>query len=175
MGSTKTWLRSIYIILGGMGIILTLASVSQPRSAGLSSLNPVGAPERHCIVEVIDEIDGRLVTGPERCFDTVSSAALAASGSTAGATTTSNTIGLHFTGLWYSGSSIRIVGTTCSGGIWPATGSWNNNIESSRHYCGSSSTVFLNEAGCTGDSRPISSDAPTLYGMNNRTSCVQYG
>ena len=88
----------------------------------------------------------------------------------------STTIGVHYTNSNYGGSSISIVGTTCSGGTWPATGSWNNNIESSEHLCGSAYTTFYDYGSCaTSSNYRILSRQPSLYGLNNKTSCVRYG
>lgn len=135
--------------------------------------------ERHCVVAVIAQVDGVLVTGPERCFATEREAAefeppdWRDGANRAGLSST--TIGRHFTGQSYTGSSIRIVGTVCSGGTWPASGSWNNNIESSEHHCGASPTTFYDSSSCSGTNISITAPSPTLGGMNNRTSCVRYG
>ena len=86
-----------------------------------------------------------------------------------------NTIGIHYTSTYYSGSSVRVVGTTCGGGVWYPTGAWNNNIESSRHYCGTSPTTFYNYSSCTGPLKRIYRSESTLGSMNNRASCVRYG
>lgn len=139
------------------------------------------ATEKHCVVFVEDDSKGVLRVGPEECFNTLAEseayASTVQSGRSDGAQQMSsqNTIGLHFTGTYYSGSSVRIVGTTCGGGVWFATGSWNNNIESSYHYCGASQTRFWDYSSCSGPSKPITSSTHSLGSMNNRTSCVQYG
>ena len=139
--------------------------------------------EQHCVVEVSGVEDGVLVTGPEVCFPVEADAAAHAVAiadrapvSKRGARSSgTNTIGLHYTSRWYNGSSIRVVGTTCSGGVWYPTGQWNNNIESSRHYCGSSPTTFYDYSNCVASPYRIYQAAATLNSMNNRASCVRYG
>ena len=139
--------------------------------------------ERHCVVEVTGVRDGVFVTRPEVCFTSQTKAVVhAASISTGTAdpnrvtrSSGTNTIGVHYTSTWFSGSSVRIVGTTCGGGVWYPTGAWNNNIESSRHYCGSSPTTFYDSSSCSGSSYPIHREANSLAQMNNRASCVRYG
>ncbi len=141
------------------------------------------AVEQHCVIEVTGVEDGVFVTQPEVCFAVEAEAAAhAASISTeqprSGRVTRSsgtNTIGLHYSSSSYSGSSVRVVGTTCGGGVWYPTGAWNNNIESSRHYCGSSPTTFYNYSSCTGSLKRIYRSESTLGSMNNRASCVRYG
>ena len=158
-------------------------------SAGLATAGIAGAApeplkvESHCVVEVTGVEDGVLVTGPEVCFTTESDAALhaaslgseAESSQRAARSSGTNTIGMHYTSRWYSGSSVRVVGTTCAGGVWYPTGRWNNNIESSRHYCGARPTSFYDYSTCAGSPYRIYSAVTSLGSMNNRASCVQYG
>ena len=147
---------------------------------------PVEA-ERHCVIETTGIKGGVFITKPEVCFKSRISAAMHArsispnigegihrrallSGHSA-----TNTIGVHYTSTWYRGSSVSIVGTTCGGGVWRPTGTWQNNIESSQHYCGGSPTTFYDSATCRGLSRPIEKKTHSLEWMNNRASCVRYG
>lgn len=139
--------------------------------------------ERHCVVEVIGVEGGVFVTQPEVCFASQSVAVLYAvsistdpgEGGGFALSSGNNTIGTHYTSTSYNGSSVRIVGTTCNGGVWYPTGAWNNNIESSRHHCGSSPTTFYNSSSCAGSSHPIYVAASSLGQMNNKASCVRYG
>ena len=87
----------------------------------------------------------------------------------------SNVLGIHFTGQNFTGSSITITGSGCTGLVWKPSGSWNNNIESSYHYCGGSATRFYDASSCSGSSKSIFAAASSLTWMNNRTSCVRYG
>lgn len=163
----------------GLGAALAgaalMASVITSAAAGAADQS-----ERHCVVEVIGEVDGVLVTGPEECFAKSDDAAAydpaqEDGGMATASESSSNTIGVHYTSQSFTGSSIRIVGTTCTGGVWYATSSWNNNIESSLHYCGSKPTTFHDYSTCGGAARSITSASSTLHEMNNRASCVSYG
>lgn len=137
------------------------------------------------MVSVIDERNGVLSTGPEHCYGSFAEAqnhAAAESGSRPvdghdgfDTTSMSSTIGVHFTGTSYTGSSITITGSVCSGGVWYPTGSWDNNIASSYHYCGASPTRFYDSSTCSGTSYAIYSATSTLGSMNDRASCVRYG
>ena len=151
-----------------------------------ASTEPLAKPlavERHCVVEVASVENGVFVTHPEVCFAVEGDAAAhtasigAAQPGTGQMTRSSgnNTIGIHYASAAYSGSSVRVVGTTCGGGVWYPTGAWNNNIESSRHYCGSSPTTFYNYSSCAGPLKRIYRSESTLGSMNNRASCVRYG
>ena len=173
--------------------IYRIAAVAVVMASGVAfgghaaaSAKPTEA-ERHCVIEVTGVEDGVFVTHPEVCFASQAEAVVhAASISTEPGerdrlvrSSGTNTIGIHYTSTSYSGSSVRIVGTTCGGGVRYPTGAWNNNIESSRHYCGSSPTTFYNSSGCSGSPYNISyniySAATSLGQMNNRASCVRYG
>lgn len=139
-----------------------------------------GEAERHCVVSVEDNGRGTLETNSETCFETAleaSSAAekLVATGERSSRSAGNTVIGLHYTSKNFLGSSVTVVGTTCSGGVWYPTGFWNNNIESSRHYCGSAGTTFYNWSSCGGSTRTITSAATSLGNLNNRASCVRYG
>ena len=163
-------------------VAAVIASGAAP--AGIAGTAPESLEvDSHCVVEVTGVEDGMLITGQEACFTTESNAALhvASLGSEAqrskraARSSGTNMIGLHYSSRWYSGSSIRVVGTTCGGGVWYPTGSWNNNIESSRHYCGTRPTSFYDNSNCASLPRRIYGTAASLGSMNNRASCVRYG
>ncbi len=166
-------------IVAIMGVIASGLAVAGSAAA---SAKP-SATERHCVVEVTGVRDGVFVTRPEVCFASQTKAVVharsigtdTASSSRATRSSGTNTIGIHYTSTWFSGSSVRIVGTTCGGGVWYPTGAWNNNIESSLHYCGNSPTTFYDSASCSGWSHPIRNEANSLGQMSNRASCVRYG
>lgn len=168
-------------MLTALGIaVLVLGAHGSVEAASASNARGAERPEKHCVLEVVGEDQGgAFVMAPERCFASRSDASRYA-GSTnrdGGSMTQSAaaTIGVHFTGLSYTGSSITISGTTCSGGRWYPTGSWNDQIQSSYHYCGSRPTTFYEYSNCVGSTRSIFSHASTLGAMNRQTSCVQYG
>lgn len=111
------------------------------------------APAEHCVVEVVDQLpDGELVTSDPVCFHRFSDAAgyiagqpvdlpagnaIAAIDSLGGLTSLSGTftLGIHFDGLGGTGSSISVVGSSCTGGYWNTTPAWDNRISSSYNGC----------------------------------------
>jgi hypothetical protein len=168
-----------------LGLLMVMTTGLVPDGAGAQEADGGTTRERHCVVSVVDERDGVLSTGPERCYGTFAeaqddAAAERVTSSTGGqdgfdTEAASSTIGVHFTGISFTGSSITITGSVCSGGVWYPSGSWNNNIASSYHYCGSSPTRFYDSSTCSGTSYAIYSAASTLGSMNDRASCVRYG
>lgn len=173
MGSTKTvWIAATAVVIAsGLATGAPGASAAEPHEA-----------DRHCVIEATAVQDGVLVTAPGVCFATPAEAdrhaasigAEQASSNTAQSSGT-NTIGTHYSSTSYSGSSVRVVGTTCNGGVWYATGFWNNNIESSLHHCGTSPTRFYDYSSCAGPSHSIYQATSSLGQWNNRASCVRYG
>lgn len=148
--------------------------------AFVAAPSPAGAKERvdtrvetHCIVELNDSSTADSTKSSRQCFS--SEAAVDKHLDANSQRSSSNVIGRHYSSTSYSGSTITITGTTCSGGVWYATGSWNNNIESTRNYCGSAGTRFYNSSNCAGSNRFVTSQQSTLGWMNNLTSCVRYG
>ena len=180
MSSAKTiWIAATAVVIAsGLATSASAASAAESHEAE----RPYEA-ERHCVIEVTAVQDGVLVTAPEVCFATSAEAdrhaasigAEQASSSYSAQSSGSNTIGTHYSSTSYSGSSVRVVGTTCGGGVWYATGFWNNNIESSLHHCGTSPTTFYDYSSCAGPSQSIYQATSTLGQWNNRASCVRYG
>ncbi len=154
----------------------------------LAAMWPVGgavardhADESHCVVDV----SGGTAIGAG-CFESLRAAHNSISDTSAiskrsagvfaaSRVRSSSVVGVHFKGQNYTGSSITITGSGCSGSVWRPSGSWNNNIESSHLYCGSAPTRFYDSSSCSGSHRPIRGSATTLGWMNNRASCVRYG
>lgn len=170
-----------------MRVVIAAVAIGAPATGADAQAPSEEWGERHCVVEVLDDTDGTLTTGSEQCYasfadaqehasrGTKSPSARGTAESQNAPTAASSTIGVHFTGTSYTGSSITITGSVCSGGVWYPTGSWNNNIASSYHYCGSSATRFYDSSLCSGTSLAIYSAASTLGSMNDRASCVRYG
>lgn len=164
-------------------ILLTAAvgmlALVNPASAAPDAAEVGDDAERHCVAYAQSDSSPFEAAEP-RCWDKASEVeAFVAKvtgeqvrGSRAGG---NNVIGRHYSGTSYSGSTLTIVGTTCSGGVWVASGWWNNRISSSSHYCGSSGTRFYDSSSCSGSSKSIFASASSLGWMNNRTSCVRYG
>ncbi|MEM8904990.1 MAG: hypothetical protein AAGA17_05735 [Actinomycetota bacterium] len=151
-----------------VGTVATVGAAEAP-----TPTEPAGV--EHCVVHAsgVDE-DGVLIVSEPVC----GSERLATSmlNSSAMSRSTTYTLGRHFSSTSYGGSSITITGSVpCGGGVWKPTGFWNNNIESSIHYCGSSGTRFYDSSSCSGSVRTIFSSTSSLGSMNNRASCVRYG
>jgi len=142
----------------------------------LASASAAAAPDvdQHCVADIVQVNRGVIETGPETCFATETEAADHARGGN-DARSADRTIGTHYSGTGYSGSSIRITGDACTGGTWTPSASWNNNIESSRHHCPGDTTTFYDGSNCSTGSYAITTDRTSLSSMNNRASCVRYG
>jgi hypothetical protein len=151
--------------------------------------------ERHCVVEVVNQTsDGELVLGPETCFASLGVAlAFASDGEftgkdlahlsgskliddpAAGAALSTFTLGIHFDGANGTGSSISVVGSSCTGGYWNTGGTWANRISSSwngcyrlRHYDNP------NKSGPSVDTTGVGQTDNLAVSMNNRTESVAY-
>jgi hypothetical protein len=168
------------INIGRMAVAILFAVVALSVATTASAAAPT--PERHCVVEVIGDVGGTLITGPETCYRSRAGAAYHAAASAVAPSpgvlsraAGTNVISVHYTSTNFGGSSITIIGTTCAGGVWYASGWWNNNIESSRHYCGGRPTTFYDWTSCSGSSLAIYSQQNSLGSLNNRVSCVRYG
>ena len=132
--------------------LATMMVVVSPASARRDDTGGSTTGE-HCIATVVDQrSDGELVTSDAECFGTFAEAMSFASGGKVdldldtpgsavfddeivGKLASSFTLGIHFDGYGGSGSSIGIVGTSCSGGYWNALGFWANRISSSFNGC----------------------------------------
>ncbi len=176
MGHSK-WVKvpvMLAIVLVTTAIAASTGGAAE-RETGSAEQIARAEPEVHCVAHAsgVDE-DGVLIVSEPVCGSELTVSALVSSSAMAfGAT---YTIGRHYSGTGYSGSSITITGSTpCGGGVWKPSGFWNNNIESSLHYCGGSPTRFYNSSSCSGSSRAIYSSTSSLGWMNNLTSCVRYG
>jgi hypothetical protein len=95
-------------------------------------------------------------------------------GTEAASVISSFTLGTHFDGFNGTGSSISVVGSSCTGGYWNTGASWANRISSSwngcyrlRHHDGPNKTgTYADTVGSGTHNLPSS--------MNNRTESVSY-
>lgn len=175
MGSTRRASRAkvgrvcnsrVWAILICIGLLAALSPVAGAAAQDIPQ-------ESHCVVDVSGGVAKE--TG---CFESLRAARNSiwqSSSRGAAVARSASLIGVHFKGQNYSGSSITITGSGCSGLVWKPSGSWNNNIESSYHFCGGSPTKFYDSSSCSGSYQPIYGPEITLGWMNNRTSCVRYG
>jgi hypothetical protein len=169
---------------------------------GLSGFTPIGADapssdsvETHCVVHVVDQRrDGEFVLDSPTCFADLPAAlefasdgglsnrelaALTGSGLMAGSIMAGNffsfTLGTHFDGYNGTGSSISVVGSSCTGGWWNTGVTWANRISSSwngcyrlRHY------NSPNKFGTWADTTGVGQTDNLPSSMNNRTESVAY-
>ena len=175
MGSTERVSRGkdgracnsrVWAILICIGLLAALSPVAGAAAQDIPQ-------ESHCVVDVSGG-----VAKEAGCFESLRAARNSiwqSSSRGVAVARSSSVLGVHFKGQNYGGSSITITGSGCSGLVWRPAGSWNNNIESSHHYCGGSPTKFYDSSSCSGSYKPIHTWETTLGWMNNRTSCVRYG
>ncbi len=153
---------------------------------------PAGT-EQHCVVQVVGErSNGRLVTADPSCFGTfaesmsfASSGTLTLAPDTSGEVMFSNeavmaaastfTLGIHYDGYNGTGSSITVVGSSCSGGWWNTPSWFDNRISSSwngcyrlRHY------NKPNRGGMSGSTYGAGSVHNVPWWINNKAESVSY-
>lgn len=174
----------ILAVLAVLGVALLGAL---PALAGAT-----GDGELHCLVVVEgQERYGELILSSPECYSSFEEAMAVASGGLltveaapsgeelfsapdAGSLLSSFTMGTHFDGFNGSGSSISVVGSSCTGGYWNTGASWANRISSSwngcyrlRHYDGPNKTgAYADTVG------PGTHNLPSS--MNNKTESVSY-
>ncbi len=147
-------------------------------SAGTAAAAPP-APE-HCVVHVISTApSGELLVGPASCYPTLEGAMTAedvdASGTGASqrvSALATFTIGIHYDGGNFTGSSISVVGSNCSGGWLNLSATWNNRISSTEHGC--PRIRHYSGTGLTGSSQTTVAPGGNLTSLNNITSSIQY-
>lgn len=144
--------------------------------------------EMHCVVFVIDQReDGELVMSEPECFSDEASAdtraleghhswnASPADEQGSGVVMASSSVlGKHYQGANGSGSSISVVGSSCTGGYWNTGSSWANRISSSYNGCHRLRHWDLPNKGGISESTYGSGTTNNLTYMNNRTQSVSY-
>lgn len=157
------------------------------------SSGAVAAGEQHCVIDVVEQLlDGELILSEPRCYSTFAEAMDDASaGKLDLATSTSGrvlwsapevgdlastfTLGIHFDGYWGAGSSISVVGSSCTGGWWNTTSAWDNRISSSWNGCYRLKHHDLpNKGGTTGSTTGAGSTHNLPSFINNRAESVSY-
>lgn len=173
-------------------LTLVLAVASMVPLVGLPAEASAFDIESHCLVQVLGhEASGELIVSDPVCFSSFEEAMMVASGGSisieeapsgeelfsnpeAGGILSSFTLGTHFDGLNGTGSSISIVGGSCTGGYWNTGATWANRISSSwngcyrlRHHDGPNKTgTFADTVGSGTHNLPSF--------MNNKTESVSY-
>ena len=85
------------------------------------------------------------------------------------------TLGRHYDGYNGTGSSISVVGSSCTGGYWNTTSSWDNRISSSyngcarlRHYAYPNKVVPFDDTQGSGTTDNLNST------LNNNAESISY-
>ena len=146
--------------------------------------------EEHCVVFVVDQTEkGELITTDPECFSTEDQAnswgQIAMSGPYASMGMSSTglsfvplastfTLGRHYDGFNGSGSSISVVGSSCTGGWWNTSSSWDNKISSSYNGCARLKHYDLPNKLGTAQNTYGAGTTDNLSLMNNRTESVSY-
>jgi hypothetical protein len=159
--------------------------------AFLAVLPPVGElpefpGESHCVLVVIGQTEsGELITAPPVCLEDEGLArlwagpALAVAGApgleaaSISALATFN-LGVHYDGFNGTGSSIAIVGSTCTGGYWNTPTAWDNRISSSLHGCAALRHYDLPAKGGAFQLTTGVGTIKNLGTLNNRAESVSY-
>ena len=147
----------------------------------------VSEGEVHCVVFVLDIAEsGEFKTTEPECFDTPSEAVswanlgvpLSAESSPAigGGTVAMSTftLGTHYDGFNGSGSSISVVGSSCTGGYWNTTPSWDNRISSSYNGCARLRHYDYPNKGGQGENTYGAGTTDDLNSLNNRAESISY-
>jgi len=176
-------IRKIYLLLA---VAATAAAALTPTVANAAAGLEEKEIETHCVVFVESQADdGEFRMSNPGCYPTKQEAATAAASPIAraqladvdsqAAAMSTFTLGIHYDGLNGTGSSITVVGTSCTGGYWN-TPTWFDNVESSayngcyrlRHYDKPSMGGSATHTYGAGTTDNISS------WMNNRTESIAY-
>ncbi len=136
----RRWLVPFVLMLLVVGLSFPAAGARPPA-------------EEHCVISVVGEApDGELLTELVGCYDSFASAMSVASGGAmsldaeaagdvvftdpeAGMLASTFTLGIHYDGFNGTGSSITVVGSSCSGGYWNTPWWFDNRISSSYNGC----------------------------------------
>jgi hypothetical protein len=154
--------KSLLLAVLTLGAVLTIAPSAQ-------------AAERHCAATVVGQkASGEYVLSPMVCRAS-RDAALEAVGavSTSGFSTQSTfTIGTHFDGAGFTGSSFSVTGSDCNGGWLNLSSTWDNRVSSTlngcptvRHYDGDN---------LSGSSQATTGGGGDLTTLNNKTQSIKY-
>ncbi|MFN8053544.1 MAG: hypothetical protein U0Q22_19050 [Acidimicrobiales bacterium] len=160
---------------------MTLA-VLHPSVAGASE--SVGSDEvvEHCVANVTgQEESGEYILSEPECFEDMASAmeyaglgkGLNTLSKVESAAFASTTIGIHYDGASFTGSSFSVVGVDCGGGYVNMSSSWDNRVSSTisnacgriRHWTGA------NKTGSSQDTLP---NGNLVSPVNNAVSSIQY-
>ena len=162
---------------------MTMATVAVAGEAGAKPPKE-NEIETHCVVYVVEKVaEGELETTSAECFGTQTEAILSAApaesvsaGRWSGALASSTfVLGIHYDGPNGTGSSITVVGTSCTGGHWNTPSWFDNRISSSYNGCGRLRHYNLPNKRGFGTNTYGAGDIDNVPSpMNNKTESVAY-
>lgn len=177
---------------GTRNTAVVIAAMIMASATPASALVSVTEEETHCVVEVVgQEPSGEFIVTEPTCYSTFPQAVAAMSdgvlrlppdstgvlafGDEGLATTLSSfTLGIHYDGLGGSGSSISVVGSSCTGGWWNTPSSWRNRISSTYNGCNQLRHYDNPNKSGSYETTWGSGSTDNLGPLNNRTESVAY-
>ena len=151
---------------------LVLAAVAM--ATGAAAADEPQTEEQHCVITVVGQLaSGEFVTAEPVCVASASRASVV-DDLTLG-TESTVTLGVHYDGLNGSGSSVTVVGSSCTGGYWNTSPTWDNRISSSFNGCARLRHYDLADKGGSWADTTGWGTTDNLPGwMDNRTESVAY-
>jgi hypothetical protein len=169
------WTKVVRPGLAGLVVMAATAWASAPGAGAVERSAPPAAAEEaeeeeHCVLVVLDQgPDGELrtadpVCGPTRpgALQRVGTATLLAD----------FPIGVHYDGAGFTGSSVTVMGSGCTGGWLNLPGSWNDRISSTLHGC--PTIRHYQHVYLTPPSVTTWSPGGNLGSLSNEVSSIQY-
>lgn len=172
--------------------VVALIIVAQSAAANATPEDPSVSTETHCVINVIGERPtGELLVGEPRCYlkfseavEDVTKGSIQLPENTRGtilfkdarfaSSFSSFTLGTHYDGYNGSGSSISVVGSSCTGGYWNTGISWRNRISSSYNGCTRLRHYDYANLGGASENTYGAGTIDNLGSLNNRTESVSY-
>lgn len=84
------------------------------------------------------------------------------------------TLGTHYDGFNGTGSSISVVGSSCTGGHWNTTPSWDNRISSSYNGCARLRHYDFPNKGGSAENTYGAGTTDNLGPLNNKSESISY-
>ena len=163
----QRWKQTITALAVLTGSAVAALTLTAPASGAAPTADP--APrEEHCAVRVI----GTAPSGELRTTAPTCSATRAGAVRRSGATASDFTIGVHFDGPGYTGSSFTVVGADCTGGWLNINAVWTDRVSSTMHGC--PQIRHFDGYNLTGTVETTFYPGANLGTLNNRTNSIQY-
>lgn len=176
-----------------VGVVSLVVGLVVPSMWAGSADSASARGEFHCVVTTGGQSDdGELITTNTECFDSFSDAMFSASAGAlrlpaegsgsvlftdagVAALASTFTLGVHFDGYSGTGSSITVVGSSCSGGYWNTPSWFDNRISSSYNGCARLKHFnYANVSGYLTATTGIGTTDNLPYSANNKTESVSY-